>query len=441
MLLLFLVVCLLQARGIIRSNEEHALDSRDDKTIYSPLFVVSLTANHLNKKKIANSLLSLKMKQREKKVLLETGGIKLTPEVLSEKHLSTYFGVAEIGGYRFKVLFDTGSSELWVPSDKCQTTRCKRHQTFHSTDKSLRLSTPLHIEYLSGAVKGDLVYEKVTFPGYFSVNRQAVGLASQVDIVLLDDVIWDGILGLAYPTPAQLDIGTLPIFDTMIEQGTLTKQKLGNQFSYYINDHEGAMTFGGVNCEYLKTGASSECISKFTFTPVTKKTYWTITLQDVRVTHPASSFLQANANTATGTNSGTNHHVDHQMKTSLIPRICGSEGCETIVDTGTYLIYGPQDQVNKLLGGIGTVDDCKGIDNLPHIHFDLSSGDTLTLSPRDYVLQFEVNGALECVVGISPDHDVIWTLGQVFLKSYYTVFDRDADRVGFARLPYKEFKL
>jgi len=286
---------------------------------------------------------------------------------------------------------------------------------------------------LSGAVKGDLVYEKVAFPEYFTVDRQAVGLASTVDIVLLDDVIWDGILGLAYPTPLQIEAGTMPIFDTMIEQGTLTKQNLGNQFSYYIDDHEGTMTFGGVNCEYLQTGGNRECISKFSFTPVTKKTYWTINLQDVRVTHPASSFIQSN--------SGTKHlhSVDHshQMKTSLIPRICGTEGCETIVDTGTYLIYGPQDQVTKLLGGIGNVDDCKGIDSLPHIHFDLTSGDTLTLSPRDYVLQFEVNGVMECVVGISPDHDVIWTLGQVFLKSYYTVFDRDGERVGFARLPRK----
>jgi len=124
-----------------------------------------------------------------------------------------------------------------------------------------------------------------------------------------------------------------------------------------------------------------------------------------------------------------------QTKASIIPRICGSSGCETIVDTGTYLIYGPQDQVNKLLGGIGNVDDCKGIDKLPHIHFDLMSNQTLTLSPHDYILQFDVNGVRECVVGISPDHDVIWTLGQVFLKSYYTVFDRDNDRIGFASIP------
>jgi len=165
-----------------------------------------------------------------------------------------------------------------------------------------------------------------------------------------------------------------------------------------------------------------------------KKTYWTINLNDVRVTYPdlpSNSLLQSHSTS----NTFHRHNLKHQTKTSIIPRVCGHLGCETIVDTGTYLIYGPQDQVQTLLGGIGNVEDCNGIENLPHIHFDLSDGETLTLSPYDYILRFEVNGDPECVVGISPDHDVIWTLGQVFLKSYYTVFDREKDRIGFSRIP------
>ena len=39
----------------------------------------------------------------------------------------------------------------------------------------------------------------------------------------------------------------------------------------------------------------------------------------------------------------------------------------------------------------------------------------------------------DCVIGIGPDNDSGWTLGQVFLRSFYTVFDRDTDRVGFIR--------
>lgn len=54
-------------------------------------------------------------------------------------------------------------------------------------------------------------------------------------------------------------------------------------------------------------------------------------------------------------------------------------------------------------------------------------------------LQFNIQNRDECVVGISPDKDVIWTLGQVFLRTFYSVFDRDENRIGFAHLKRTRF--
>ena len=42
-----------------------------------------------------------------------------------------------------------------------------------------------------------MVYEDITI-GDLKVKNQVIGIAHDVDIPLLEDVIWDGILGLAY---------------------------------------------------------------------------------------------------------------------------------------------------------------------------------------------------------------------------------------------------
>jgi hypothetical protein len=58
----------------------------------------------------------------------------------------------------------------------------------------------------------------------------------------------------------------------------------------------------------------------------------------------------------------------------------------------------------------------------------------LILTPEDYVLEFEVNGKSDCVIGIGSDNeDSGWTLGQVFLRAYYTVFDRESEAIGFVK--------
>ena len=42
-----------------------------------------------------------------------------------------------------------------------------------------------------------MIYEDITI-GDLKVKNQVIGIAQDVDIPLLEDVIWDGILGLAY---------------------------------------------------------------------------------------------------------------------------------------------------------------------------------------------------------------------------------------------------
>lgn len=365
------------------------------------------------------ALLELAMRQTnmDEPSLLETAAadVPLTQEVLREKHLATYYGLVNIGDNPFRILFDTGSCEFWVPSTDCDMERCKRHRRYpidQHSDSRFMARNRLNIQYLSGRVSGKMVYETV-HTGDVTVNRQIVGVADHVDIVLLDDVIWDGILGLAYPNKALNAKGVVPFFDNVIRSGALKKRGLSNQFGYYIDDSRGSVTFGGVDCGLLGT---PNCIKHFGFVPVSEKTYWSIRLNDVRVRYDDGREFRAG---------------------------CPREGCKAIVDTGTYLLYGPGPAVRRMLrpahfAGCGTLS------RLPTFTFDFKVGDDqpaveLELKPIDYVLKFENAGKEDCVTGISPDRDVIWTLGQVFLRSFYTVFDRDLNRIGFARLPRTEF--
>jgi hypothetical protein len=372
--------------------------------------------------------MALKLRQSNMLQLLEMGAttstsatareVPLEEEILTEKHLATYFGKISINQHDFKVLFDTGSCEFWVPSEQCRTARCMRHRRFPHDNNNVRLAsaTGMNIQYLSGRVAGDMVYETIRL-GDIEVKNQVVGLAKVVDIELLDDVKWDGILGLAYPNPSLQQQGITPLFDTIVNSRVLSgpPRNLANQFAYYIDDTKGAITFGGANCDLINQGSKSACIDKFKFVPVTEKTYWTIRINDVRVQYPGQPERSGN---------------------------CPAGGCKAIVDTGTYLIYGPEGQVSNML--TSQLESCSNHPGMPTFTFDFHTNPgeepvSLTLKPIDYILKFNIKGRDECVVGISPDKDTIWTLGQVFLRTYYTVFDRDEDRVGFAHLHRTKF--
>lgn len=77
-----------------------------------------------------------------------------------------------------------------------------------------------------------------------------MGMANQVDIPLLDEVIWDGILGLAYPNSNLKRLGIKTLMENVIEQKSLTKMKELNQFAYYLGPDQGTITFGGADMKY-----------------------------------------------------------------------------------------------------------------------------------------------------------------------------------------------
>ncbi|CAG2114064.1 unnamed protein product, partial [Medioppia subpectinata] len=64
----------------------------------------------------------------------------------------------------YKVLFDTGSSDLWVPSSTCRSAACRFHKRYNSARSSTYQPNGQHfsIQYGTGSAAGYLSTDTMT---------------------------------------------------------------------------------------------------------------------------------------------------------------------------------------------------------------------------------------------------------------------------------------
>eukprot|EP01133_Synstelium_polycarpum_P014984 gene14984-17719_t len=319
-----------------------------------------------------------------------------------------YYGSVSIGtpAQNFKVVFDTGSSNLWVPSKKCPVTviACDLHEKYDSSKSSSYVAngTTFSIQYGSGAMSGFISQDTIKV-GSLTVANQLFAEATAEPGIAFDFSKFDGILGLAFQSIAVNDIP--PVFYNMMAQGLVQQ----NLFAFWLSKTAGAqggeLSFGSID--------TTRFTGPMTYVPLTNETYWEFSMADVQMG---------------GASLG----------------LCPSTGCHAICDSGTSLIAGPTDQItaiNKKLGaaivnGEGIFTSCNIISTLPTMSFVLA-GRTFVLQPKDYVLQITSMGQTECLSGfmgidIPAPIGPLWILGDVFISTYYAVFDFDNKQVGFA---------
>lgn len=334
-------------------------------------------------------------------------GPNLPVERLTNFLDAQYYGSISIGTppQEFTVLFDTGSSNLWVPSIHCSffDLACWVHHRYNSKKSNtyVQNGTQFSIQYGRGSLSGFISGDTVSVAG-LPVPKQQFGEAVKQPGITFAVARFDGVLGMAYPSISVAKV--TPVFDTAMAAKLLPQ----NVFSFYISRDPqaavgGELILGGTDPQYYS--------GDLHYVNVTRKAYWQIEMSRVK--------------------------VGSQLT------LC-KDGCQAIVDTGTSLIVGPVAEIRALHKAIGALPlimgeymiDCKKIPTLPVVSFNIG-GKMYNLTGEDYVMKETQMGASVCLSGfmamdIPPPAGPLWILGDVFIGKYYTVFDRSTDRVGFA---------
>lgn len=371
---------------------------------------------HLNQKEGAND------KNHDPK-MEATKGRNLRHRILPERSNSTddttdgsilikdydnaqYFGVVEIGTppQSFQVIYDTGSSNLWVPRVGCAhcglpfgTTKSKFDATQSSSFQED--GEDFEIMYGSGSVSGTFSRDSVALTGDIVVEDQDFAQVSDAGGLGIAYSLgkFDGIFGLAF---SSISVG----FRTTVFENAIRQHQVDQPiFAFYLgseNGRPGELTFGGYD--------SSKFEGALNYVKLDAATYWQISMDSV--------------------------HAGAYERTAL------GNDMTAIVDSGTSFITGPRAEVDKLANAAGAranimgeyTIDCDTIGAIPDIVFVIG-GTEYTIPGSKTVIQAQGTCLFAFMATYVPPPGPQWILGDVFMREYYTVFNYHDKSIGFAK--------
>jgi len=389
------------------------------------------------------------------KVALQKQYVPIIRENVTIAYKTAYFGEIFVGSplQAFTVVFDTGSGHLILPSTACDTETCRKHRRFNRTASSTAvdiehtgvpvdphetLRDHVTITFGTGTVLGEFMHDRVCLgkniydsPAVHAVESDMPSGCMDLRTVVATDMSaepfglfdFDGVLGLGLASLA------LNPYFSFFGQLAASHPSMQPRFSVFLartDSGQSSISFGG----HEKDRAATEMV----WAPVDRPDmgYWQVQLKRVRV---------------------GNVEIEE----------CSTGLCRAILDTGTSLLGVPKQSSKKLHGLLsrpvlaeGAVADpesppekadCRQIPGEDFIFETTEGGVVVTLSAEDYSRPKPFNmtkadspeaWSLMCrslllpVDMQEPLGPLIFIWGEPVLRKYYTVYDWDAQRVGFS---------
>ncbi|KAF7113235.1 hypothetical protein RHSIM_RhsimUnG0146600 [Rhododendron simsii] len=396
-----------------------------------------------------------------------------------------FYGEIGIGSppQQFNVAFDTGSSNLWVPSSKCHfSIACYGHSKYRASLSSTfteigfmfgsDIGVPCKIRYGSGSIYGFFSQDNVRVGGVV-IKDQVFSEATREGLMFLL-AQFDGILGLGFQDMA---VGKVkPVWYNMVQQGLVTQQV----FSIWLNTNPksevgGEIVFGGVDWRHFS--------GDHTFVPIAQSGYWQIEVGDILIASNSTGFCGDGC--AAIVDSGSSFIGGPTTMIAQINHVIGAEGvvsleCKKVVSNATLetmvdiinsqglpdgesalcnfcemtvfwlqVEFEKQRAKDKVFRYVNEMCErlpnprrksfinCDNIVNMPYVSF-LIGDKSFPLSPEQYTIKVVEGSSTICLSGfvaldVPPTNGSLWILGDLFLGAYHTIFDFGNLKVGFAK--------
>ncbi|KAG8946601.1 Type I transmembrane sorting receptor [Tulasnella sp. 408] len=313
-----------------------------------------------------------------------------------------YYGNLDIGtpAQTTTIDFDTGSSDLIVPSVDCANCTAP----FFDPSKSTSFATtnqPFETAFGDGSTANGVLSTETVAIGSLALQNQPFAVITQASVGF--DGPNAGLMGLAFPTIAQT--GATPWFMALANQGLLAS----NVVSFYLSRQGADGSELCVGC--IDTAKFTGEPEYFPLTPGnSSQKYWDIATQG----------FTYNGNLVTGAMTAT-------------------------IDSGTSLIYLPPSQAAALYANVPGVQahedgkhwvfPCANAGSIGTFGMVFSSTTNFAINPTQFNGGPIEQGSDTCsgAVVSSGEENGVALVGDAFMSTWYSIFDYGNMRVGFAQ--------